>query len=57
MAKSELVDCMLEQMAEMEDNIRRAKRGDFKVSLHSMEVRFIRKTSFSFSKESWEPFC
>ena len=38
MAKTELMECMLEQIAEMEDNIRRAKRGDFKVSLHSMEA-------------------
>ena len=37
-SKTELVECMLDQITEMEDNIRRAKKGDFKVSLHSMEV-------------------
>jgi len=37
-SKSELVECMLEQMAEMEENFKRAGRGDFRVSLHSMEV-------------------
>lgn len=29
---------MLEQVHEMEENIRRAKKGDFKVSIHKMEV-------------------
>ena len=37
-AKTDLVDCMLEQISEMEENIARAKKGDFKVSLHRMEV-------------------
>lgn len=37
-AKTELLDCILEQIQAMEENIRRAKRGDFKVSLHKMEV-------------------
>jgi hypothetical protein len=37
-AKTDLVDCMLEQMTEMEENIKRAKKGDFKVVLHRMEV-------------------
>ena len=41
-SKAELVECMLDQIAEMEDNIRRAKKGDFKVSLHSMEIDRIR---------------
>lgn len=31
---------MLEQISEMEENFKRAKKGDFKVSLHSMEVIF-----------------
>lgn len=29
---------MLEQITEMEENIKRAKKGDFKVVLHRMEV-------------------
>ena len=36
--RSNIVDCMLEQVHEMEENIRRAKKGDFKVSIHKMEV-------------------
>ena len=38
--RSDIVDCMLEQVHEMEENIRRAKKGDFKVSIHKMEVNF-----------------
>lgn len=40
--KTELVECMLEQISEMEENIKRANKGDFKVSLHSMEIDRIR---------------
>ncbi|KAL4231598.1 DNA replication complex GINS protein SLD5 [Mactra antiquata] len=40
--KTELVECMLEQITEMEENIKRAKKGDFKVSLHCMEIDRIR---------------
>ena len=29
---------MIEQITEMEENIKRAKKGDFKVVLHRMEV-------------------
>ena len=36
--RSDIVDCMLDQIHEMEENIRRAKKGDFKVSIHKMEV-------------------
>ncbi len=38
-AKTDLVDCMLEQITAMEENIRSAKKGDFKVSIHRMEVK------------------
>lgn len=41
-AKTDLVDCMLEQVTEMEENIKRAKKGDFKVVLHRMEIDRIR---------------
>lgn len=41
--RSDLVECMLEQISQMEENIRRAKKGDFKVSLHSMEVYIAQK--------------
>lgn len=40
-SKTELVECMLEQLKEMEENIKRAKKGDFKVSIHRLEVRSI----------------
>ncbi|KAJ8317656.1 hypothetical protein KUTeg_005560 [Tegillarca granosa] len=41
-SKSDLVECMLEQINGMEENIKRAKRGDFKVSIHRMEIDRIR---------------
>ena len=37
-AKTDLVECMLGQITAMEENIKQAKRGDFKVSIHRMEV-------------------
>lgn len=40
--RTELVECMLEQITQMEENIKRAKKGDFKVSLHRMEIDRIR---------------
>ena len=36
--KLEVVECILDQMKQMEENLKRAKRGDFKVSVHNMEV-------------------
>jgi GINS complex subunit 4 len=41
-AKSEVVECMLEQIKEMEENIRRVKKGDFVASLHQLEVERLR---------------
>jgi hypothetical protein len=29
---------MIDQVTEMEENIKRAKKGDFKISIHRMEV-------------------
>ncbi|CAI9739074.1 Hypothetical predicted protein [Octopus vulgaris] len=43
-AKTEIVECLLEQIGVMEENIRKAKKGDFKVNVHRMEldrVRFV----------------
>lgn len=37
-AKSELIDCMADQIKEMEENIQRAKKGDIRISIHRMEV-------------------
>ena len=39
--KSDIVDCMMSQIQEMEENIQRAKKGDFKVSVHRMEVSVV----------------
>ncbi|XP_033756976.1 DNA replication complex GINS protein SLD5-like [Pecten maximus] len=41
-AKMDLVECMLEQLVEMEENIKRAKRTDMRVSIHRMEIDRIR---------------
>ena len=41
--KSDIVECMMSQIEEMEGNIEKAKKGDFKVSLHRMEVRTLYK--------------
>ncbi|XP_065842949.1 DNA replication complex GINS protein SLD5-like [Oscarella lobularis] len=41
-AKPELVECMMEQLSEMEENIRRVKKGDFVASLHQLEIERIR---------------
>jgi len=40
--KSNLVECMLAQIDAMEDNIGRAKKGDFRISVHRMEIDRIR---------------
>ncbi|VDI55622.1 GINS complex subunit 4 [Mytilus galloprovincialis] len=40
--KVELVECMIDQITEMEENIKRAKKGDFKISIHRMEIDRIR---------------
>ncbi|GAB1607891.1 Hypothetical predicted protein [Argonauta hians] len=43
-SKTEIVECLLEQLGVMEENIQKAKKGDFKVNIHRMEldrVRFV----------------
>uniref|UniRef100_A0A8C8SQH2 GINS complex subunit 4 n=1 Tax=Pelusios castaneus TaxID=367368 RepID=A0A8C8SQH2_9SAUR len=40
--KSEIVECVMEQLAHMESNLKRAKPGDLKVSIHHMEIERIR---------------
>ena len=37
--KQDIVECMLEQLQQMEENIQKARKSDFKVSLHRLEVR------------------
>ncbi|XP_049721692.1 DNA replication complex GINS protein SLD5 [Elephas maximus indicus] len=41
-SKSEIVECVIEQLDHMEENLRRAKKGDLKVSIHRMEMERIR---------------
>lgn len=41
-SKSEIVECVMEQLEHMEENLRRAKKGDLKVSIHRMEMERIR---------------
>ncbi|KAI0235051.1 DNA replication complex GINS protein SLD5 [Lamellibrachia satsuma] len=38
----DIVECMMEQLEQMEENISRARTGDFKVSIHRMEIDRIR---------------
>ncbi|XP_070541185.1 DNA replication complex GINS protein SLD5-like [Ptychodera flava] len=37
-SKSELVECMLEQIQQMEENLQRCKKGDFRIIIHRMEI-------------------
>uniref|UniRef100_H3A029 DNA replication complex GINS protein SLD5 n=2 Tax=Latimeria chalumnae TaxID=7897 RepID=H3A029_LATCH len=46
--KSEIVECVMEQLNYMEENLRRAKKGDLKVSIHHMEIERIRYMLSSF---------
>lgn len=40
--KMEIVECMLEQVATMEGNLSRLKKGDMRLSVHRMELQRIR---------------
>ncbi|KAI8789281.1 DNA replication complex GINS protein SLD5, partial [Biomphalaria glabrata] len=40
--KSNLVECMLDQIVAMENNISTLKKGDFRISVHRMEIDRIR---------------
>ena len=37
--QSEVVDCVLEQVNQMEQNIQRSKKSDFSIAIYRMEVR------------------
>ncbi|XP_072177592.1 DNA replication complex GINS protein SLD5-like [Diadema setosum] len=41
-SKVEIVECMLEQMEQMEENVKRCKKGDFRIIVHRMEIDRIR---------------
>ncbi|XP_075895064.1 DNA replication complex GINS protein SLD5 isoform X1 [Nelusetta ayraudi] len=40
--KSEVVECVMEQLTHMEDNLQRVKKGDAKAGIHRMEIDRIR---------------
>lgn len=40
--KSEVVECVMEQLTHMEANLQRVKKGDMKASIHRMEIDRIR---------------
>lgn len=40
--QSDVVDCMLEQVQEMEENLKQLKKGDFRISVHNLELERIR---------------
>ncbi|KAI5622144.1 DNA replication complex GINS protein SLD5 isoform X1 [Silurus asotus] len=46
--KSELVECVMEQLTHMEENLQRVKKGDLKASIHRMEIDRIRFVLSSF---------
>ncbi|XP_004707612.1 DNA replication complex GINS protein SLD5 [Echinops telfairi] len=41
-SKSEIVECVIEQLDHMEENLKKASKGDLKVSIHRMETGRIR---------------
>ncbi|XP_078421358.1 DNA replication complex GINS protein SLD5 [Cetorhinus maximus] len=41
-SKSEIVECVMEQLDHMEQNLQRAREGDLKVTIHRMEMERIR---------------
>ncbi|XP_056426986.1 DNA replication complex GINS protein SLD5 [Hyla sarda] len=41
-SKSEVVECVMEQLNHMEQNLQRARQGDLKISFHRMEIERIR---------------
>nr|XP_054766499.1 DNA replication complex GINS protein SLD5-like [Lytechinus pictus] len=41
-SKVEIVECMLEQLQQMEENVKRCKKGDFRIIVHRMEIDRIR---------------
>ncbi|XP_058491186.1 DNA replication complex GINS protein SLD5 [Solea solea] len=40
--RSEVVECVMEQLTHMEENLQRVKKGDAKASIHRMEIDRIR---------------
>ncbi|KAG5280455.1 hypothetical protein AALO_G00060200 [Alosa alosa] len=46
--KSEIVECVMEQIVHMEENLQRARKGDVKANIHRMEIDRIRFVLNSF---------
>ncbi|XP_059157034.1 DNA replication complex GINS protein SLD5-like [Physella acuta] len=49
--KSNLIECMLAQIDAMENNITLAKKGDFRISVHRMEIDRIRYVVSSYLRQ------
>ncbi|CAL1530968.1 unnamed protein product [Lymnaea stagnalis] len=49
--KSNLVECMLAQIDAMESNIANAKKGDFRINVHRMEIDRIRYVISSYLRQ------
>lgn len=52
--QSEIVDCMLDQVHQMEVNLARLKRNDFRVSIHKMELDRVRYVVASYLRTRLE---
>ena len=46
--KTSIVECIIEQINNMESNIQNAKKGDFRVALHKLELDRIKYILFSY---------
>lgn len=63
------MECIIEQINHMEQNIQSAKRGDFRISLHKLEldrIKYmlysylrirIRKVRFLYALDNYENLC
>merc|ERR1719187_2110066 len=41
-AKTDLVDCIMEQLTAIEDNLARARKGDIRIAIHKLELDRVR---------------
>lgn len=44
--QSDLVDCMIDQITQMTENLKRCKKQDFRLAIHKMEVWHGRLTMY-----------
>lgn len=52
--QSDLVDCMLQQIHQMEENISKLEKGDFRITIHHMELDRIRYVITSYLRTRLE---